>query len=99
MIESLPKLTDGLIYCIKVDTEAIARNGKLAKNLNRTEYEPAIIVIKTDGHEVLSENNYHEVNVAGSSKIYQNDRHPGCCGSDNRRARVWVETEGPLFVI
>jgi hypothetical protein len=83
---------------IKVDTEAIRRNGQKAKGMQPRDYEPAIIVGFYPNGELTSEITVHQVHIEGPCQIIQNDSKPGFTGKDGRSARIWIETESPVSI-
>jgi hypothetical protein len=88
--------TKNWTICIKVDTDAIARNGKLPKD-GSANYEPAIIVLmKDESGDILSEERVHAIDIEGPVQVWQDDLNPGAVGSDGRGARVWVECYGKI---
>lgn len=76
---------------IKVDTDAIKRNGMLPKD-GTAKHEPAIIVLTVDNRgTIISEERAHAVDIYGHVVFRQDDDNPGAIGLDHRGARVWAE--------
>lgn len=81
---------------IKIDTEAIKRNGLLPKGRSRLSYEPAIIVIETDNKGNVTEQLCHTVSIPGPCVVIQHDGKPEAVSKDGRAARVWIECFGKV---
>ena len=81
---------------MKVDTDAIARNGKLPKD-GSAEYEPAIIMlVKDDFGEIVDEQRVHKMVIEGPVVVWQDDLNPGATDRENKGARVWLECHGKV---
>jgi len=85
-----------MITCIKIDTEAIKRNGALPKSRDFHDYEPAIIVIEQDDEGNTTERVCYTVAIEGPCVVMQHDGRPGALSKDGRVARVWIESLGKV---
>lgn len=86
-----------MITRIKIDTEAIQRNGARPKSEKFQDYEPAIMVIEEDNGGNTTERVCHTVEIPGPCVIIQHDGRPGALSKDGRVARVWIEYLGKVY--